>query len=355
MMSEHGLDEAVRDSGRAVRVMVMMGAQLAERAARTAAEAQRRSAERAREEAREATAAARDITAREREAVTAAREAYMPVADPRGFQQATPETAAAAWTSAQAWSDRDPQAQAAAEAIYEMGRERWGQDWPAREETDRATDPATVSDRDSAFQDAMDQDWRSSAEDVQLQQVWSMAIDAGNEPGAPEARAAVEAEMATRLGVDVEDYVNRLDPDTREVVDGALDDAQAAGDDQRAEAANERAAAAAWTAQADVEEAREGGADDAGDNEQAHEHSAHALGNEGVAAGHAARAPEADGEASRVDRAAIMDAPAAAREARVRTAPAFGRTTVAGVTASKTPRARKNVARGADRSHDVER
>lgn len=44
MMSEHGLDEAVRDSGRAVRVMVMMGAQLAERAARTAAEAQRRSA-----------------------------------------------------------------------------------------------------------------------------------------------------------------------------------------------------------------------------------------------------------------------------------------------------------------------
>ena len=106
---------------------------------------------------------------------------------------------------------------------------------------------------------------------------------------------------------------------------------------------------------ADVEEAREGGADDAGDVEQAHEHSAHALGDEGVAAGHAARAAEADGEASRLDRAAIIDAPAAAREARVRTAPAFGRTTVVGVTASKTPRARKNVARGADRADDTPR
>ncbi|WP_068265125.1 hypothetical protein [Janibacter limosus] len=448
-MSEN-FDEVTSDATRAIRMALMLGSQAAEQLARVRAQQERRAAEASRERAseiREQLDIARD----------AARAAYEPVADPRRFAQADPETVAAAWSTAAAWADVDPRAAAAEASLAEQTRQRWGVDphalrehvaraqdevradrgqgqprtepgqpsdlqqyeeireeiramraespdwtkqhiarvelsfeadgsstmdhervmaaageftangevpswfldatWDAErdprtprplmehEEATMATDPEGVAVGDDRLVEAMDPDWRESATTDDLEQRWYEANADLGQPGAVQARDALEATMAERLGVDLERFRRESEPTLTETAFNAAGDRAAEAADRAAEA-SERTESAGWENRGSEERGREGAAEVEGDSGLAIEESVDAREAEGMAvrADAQAEADHAAANESRADAEGMEQAgvPPRSQQVRTNTARGFGSTPTAGAQAKRHPKARKN-------------
>lgn len=370
-MSEHNLDETTQQVTRGMRVAMMMGAQMAEQAARRRAEAERRAADESRERAaqvREAMAEARDT----------ARAAYEPVADPRRFAQADRETVAGAWTTAKAWSNVDPRAAAAEASLAEQIRQRWGVDateftgaderqrQPEQETTSQQPDGPTpqdppetqLTDQQERLVEAMSPQWRQEATVDDLEARWHEANNAIDQPGALDARAAVEGELGERFGLDVDRFNRTVEHGLGEEAWAALGD-RAAADADRAAEGSERLEEAGWENQADAEHGREAGADGPGEET---EESVDALEAEGKGTESAADAETEHGHAQQEDGAALTQqnvaesranaadmaaagVPSRSQAVRTKTARAFGAVPAAIARFKQHRQARKNVAR----------
>lgn len=445
-MSE-SFDEVTSDATRAIRMALMLGSQAAEQMARLRAQQERQAAEASRERAseiREQLSLARD----------AARAAYEPVADPRRFAQADPETVAAAWATAAAWAQVDPRAAAAEASLAQQTRERWGVDPHAlREHVSRSQDevraeraneqpraePGLPSDRqqyeaeseqiramraaspdwtkqhvarvelsfnadgqsamdhervmaaaaefqgtgqvptwfldatwdaerepqtprplmdheeatatqqseagDDRLAEAMDPEWRSAATSEEMEQRWHEANADLGQPGAVQARDALEATLAERMGVDLERFRRESEPTLTETAFNAAGDRAAEAADRAAEA-SERSESAGWENRASEERGREGAAEVEGDSGLAIEESVDAREAEGMAV-HADGQAEADHAAaneSRADAEGMEQAgvPPRSQQVRTNTARGFGSTPTAGAQAKRPPKARKN-------------
>ncbi|WP_068255560.1 hypothetical protein [Janibacter corallicola] len=319
-MTEHNLDETTSDVSRGVRITVMMGMQIAEQAARRRAEAHRQAAA----ESRERAAQVREAMSEARET---ARATYEPVADPRRFAQADRETAVGAWTVAKAWSEVDPRAAAAEASLAEQIRQRWGVDAndPGRRpeqrfeaEPDREVTPAVetppITSQQERLIEAMSPEWRQEATVEELEQRWHEANNMIDQPGALDARTAVEGELGDRLGLDIDKFNRTVEHGLGEEAWAAAGD-RAAADADRAAEGSERLEEAGWENQADAEHGREAAADDPGEET---EESADALEAEGKGAESAADAETEHGLAQREDGAALTQQNAA--ESRANTA-----------------------------------
>lgn len=340
-MSEHSLDETMADVGRSARLAMMMLAQAGEQASRRIADAQREAAQQS---------AGRAVALREElaQAQEAARAVYQPVTDPRTFAAADAETIAGAWTTAQAWAEVDPKAAAAEAAIQEQVQQRWGLSPEVLREEATPNRQGTGADTDR-LAEVMDPEWRDRASTEELEQRWKESAADRDRPGATEALAALEDELAGRLGTDVE-KVRAFEERLTETVVAAAGDAAAADADRAAEA-SERASAAGWENLADSERHQE--ADPGAEPGQQVEDSVDAR----EAEGEAAQALAAAGtEHSRADQEAMDRAgvPARSQQVRTSTARGFGTSTQDGVRARGRARGQAKTTRGAkaDRTHD---
>ncbi|WP_346008597.1 hypothetical protein [Janibacter terrae] len=345
-MSEN-FDEVTTDATRAMRMALMLGSQAVEQMARLRAQQERHAADASRERAeqiREQLDVARD----------AAHRAYEPVADPRRFAQADPETIAAAWSSAAAWADVDPRAAAAEAALSEQTRRRFGVDpQELREHVQHQRDGAqgqaqagTSDEREEGdrLTEAMDPQWRERATTDDLERRWHEANADLDRPGAQHARDALEATLAERMGVDLERFRQKSDPALTETAFHAAGDLAAAAADRAAEG-SERAEAAGWENRASEEHGREAAADDPG---LAIEESVDAREAEGMAVQANTEADvdhaSANINESRADTESMQQAgvPARSQQVRTSTARGFGSTPNAGPQAKRRPKARKN-------------
>lgn len=362
-MSEN-FDEVTSDATRAMRMALMLGSQAAEQLARLRAEQERRAADATRERAGEI----RDQLAVAREA---ARSAYEPVADPRRFAQADPETAAAAWSTAAGWAEADPRAAAAEASLAEQIRQRWGIDpQELREQSvqrqgeiraEREQLPVDETERyetedhprDERLTEAMDPQWRDSATTEDLEQRWHEANADLDRPGAAHAREALEATLAARMGVDLERFRRESEPTLIETAFNAAGDRAAAEADRAAEG-SERTESAGWETSAGEERAREGAAEAGDDPGLAIEESVDALEAEGMAvrADSEAETDHANAKEGRADAEGMEQAgvPARSQQVRNNTARGFGSTPDAGPRAKRHPKARKNTTRNAGKS-----
>lgn len=347
-MSEN-FDEVTSDATRAMRLALMLGSQAAEQLARLRAQQERQAADATRERAEQIRAQL--ATARD-----AAKAAYEPVADPRRFAQASPETVAAAWATATAWSEADPKAAAAAASLTEQTRQRWGVDPTAlrehvlSEQSEQQTarlDPSEKSTADDRLSQAMDPQWRESATTDALEQRWHEANADPDRPGAAHARAALEATLTERMGVDLEKFRRESEPNLAETALHASGDRAAAAADRAAEGAD-RSEATGWENQASEESGREAAADASDDPGLAIEESVDARDAEGRAISENADAEAEHASAnlneSRADNETMKQAQVPARSQQVRTSTArgFGSTPTAGAQAKRHPQARKN-------------
>lgn len=352
-MSEN-FDEVTTDASRAMRMALMLGSQAVEQIARLRAQQDRQAADASRERAtqiREQLDLARD----------AAHRAYEPVADPRHFAQADPETIAAAWSSAAAWADVDPRAAAAEAALVEQTRQRFGVDpQQVREHVaSKHEDLAATRDErgeDDRLTEAMDPQWREGATTDELERRWHEANADLERPGAQHARDALEATLAERMGVDLERFRQKADPSLSETAFHSAGDRAAAAADRAAEG-SERAEAVGWENRASEEYGREAAADAADDPGLAIEESVDAREAEGMAiqahteadVDHAsATANESRADAEGMQRAGV---PARSQQVRSTTARGFGSTPNAGPHAKRHPKARKNT-RSVGRSNE---
>lgn len=361
-MTEHNLDETTSDVSRGVRMSVMMGMQIAEQAARRRAEAHRQAAA----ESRERAAQVREAMSEARET---ARAAYEPVADPRRFAQADRETAVGAWTVAKAWSEVDPRAAAAEASLAEQIHQRWGvdvndPDRPTEQRFEAAADreaPAEtppVTSQQERLIEAMSPQWRQDATVDELEQRWHEANNVIDQPGALDARTAVEGELNERLGLDIDKFNRTVEQGLGEEAWAAAGD-RAAADADRAAEGSERLEEAGWENQADAEHGREAAADDSGEET---EESVDALEAEGKGAESAADAETEHGLAQREDGAALTQQNVAESRAnaadmaaagvssrsqavRAKTAKAFGAVPAAINRIKEHRKARKNVNR----------
>lgn len=357
-MSEN-FDEVTTDATRAMRMALMLGSQAVEQMARLRAQQERRAADATRERAeqiREQLDVARD----------AARRAYEPVADPRRFAQADPETVAAAWSSAAAWADVDPRAAAAEASLAEQTRQRFGVDPHAlrahvqheREDVHAAQGQVDTADMvtagsgeeradDDRLTEAMDPQWREGATTDDLERRWHEANADLDRPGARHARDALEATLAERMGVDLERFRKHTEPTLTETALHVAGDRSAAAADRAAEG-SERAEAAGWENRASEERGREAAADVADDPGLAIEESVDAREAEGMATQAYAEAEadhaSADLNESRADAEGMQRSgvPARSQQVRTSTARGFGSTPTAGPQARQRPKARKN-------------
>lgn len=359
-MSEN-FDEVTTDATRAMRIGLMLGSQAVEQIARLRAQQDRQAADASRERAtqiREQLDLARD----------AAHRAYEPVADPRRFAQADPETIAAAWSSAAAWADVDPRAAAAEAALVEQTRERFGVDpHQVREHVQREREHVagkhegldeTRDERgeDDRLTEAMDPQWREGATTDELERRWHEANADLERPGARHARDALEATLAERMGVDLERFRQKADPALSETAFHAAGDRAAAAADRAAEG-SERAEAVGWENRASEEYGREAAADAADDPGLAIEESVDAREAEGMAIQALTEADvdhvsatinESRADAEGMQRAGV---PARSQQVRSTTARGFGSTPNAGPHAKRHPKARKNT-RSVGRSNE---
>lgn len=350
-MSEN-FDEVTTDASRAMRMALMLGSQATEQIARLRAQQERQAADASREHAaqiREQLDLSRD----------AARRAYEPVADPRRFAQADPETIAAAWSSAAAWADVDPRAAAAEAALVEQTRQRFGVDpqqlhehvQQEREEIldehERQTEVGDERSEEDRLTEAMDPQWREGATTDELERRWHEANADLERPGAQHARDALEATLAERMGVDLERFRQKADPSLSETAFHAAGDRAAAAADRAAEG-SEHAEAAGWENRASEEHGKEAAADATDDPRLAIEESVDAREAEGMAVQAEAEADVDHASAtvneSRADAEGMQQAGVPARSQHVRstTARGFGSTPNAGPQAKRHPKARKN-------------
>lgn len=350
-MSEesNALDEAFGSAGRSARMAVMLGGQVAEVVARRVADQQRRDAE----ESRDRTGAAQESFQQTRDA---ARKAYEPVADPKKIESADQETAVAAWATAKAWSEADPRAAQAEAALAEHIKDRWGVDvedpFPPedrepehdRDLADLDPSPEDVDEtQGERFAQAMDPKWREEASDADLERLWHEANSSADRPGADEVRAALDAALAERHGVDLEKFHQQLEEGFGDELWHAEADRGAADADQAAAAYAERQAAG-WENEATGQHSREATADDPGEEI---EESVDASQAEGLATAWTNEAEAERGEAQAESRADVESmtehgVPPRSQDVRTTTARGFGTTTEQGAQAKNHRRARKN-------------
>lgn len=374
MMADHELDEGAQVLSQQARMAMMIAGRMVEMAARRRADQDRESTGSARDRAADASRQADRLDRQDRSATLeatraggreqdrarqAAHQVYAPLTNPRTFAGAEPETVAAGYTLAKVWADRDPRAATATEQLDALSEDRWGVSVRRLTRSTGSSEPgistsiaAKEAPRD-LMERARDGRWRDRASTDDLAGAWQAASTAGDN----RTREALETTMGTRFGVDVEDYLRKVRSGQEDqAVPGdaawlstqrASDTAQASREEARAGAEQnltrkfshdlaeervndpegERFNTKSDTGLQDTPALRDG---QARADDQAARHS-------GAAA--AARA----GTDSRVDQVAMRDhqVPAAAKEARSKTAPAFGTRTVDGVRSNATKVAAK--------------
>lgn len=277
---------------------------------------------------------------------------YAPLTNPRTFAGAEPETVAAGYTLAKVWADRDPRAVTAAEQIDALSEDRWGVGVRRLTRSTGRTEPG--SDPASAAQEAprellgraRDDRWRDRASTDDLAGAWQAASTTGDNT----TREALEATMGARFGVDVEDYLRKVrsgQEDQAVPGDAAWLSTQRTSD--MAQASREKAQAGAEQNLVkrfahDLAEERVNDPDglrfntkhDTGVQDTPALQAGQGQADDQAARHSSAAATAKAGTDARADQVAMRDnqVPAAAREARSATAPAFGTRTVDGIRSS---------------------
>lgn len=364
MMADHELDEGVQVLSQQARMAMMIAGRMVEMAARRRADQDREGAQSARDRATDASRQADRLDRQDRSASReatraggreqnrarqAAHQVYAPLTNPRTFAAAEPETVAAGYTLAKVWADRDPRAVTAAEQIDALSEDRWGVGvrrlTRSTGKNEPGSDPARAAHEAPRvlLERARDDRWRERASTDGLAGAWQAASATGDNT----TREALEATMGVRFGVDVEDYLRKVrsgQEDQAVPGDAAWLSVQRTSD--MAQASREEAEAGVEQNLVkrfahDLAEERVNDPDglrfntkhDTGVQDTPALQAGQGLADDQAARHSSAAATARAGTDARADQVAMRDnqVPAAAREARSATAPAFGTRTVDGV------------------------
>jgi hypothetical protein len=190
-----GVDEAFEGH---LRVALTVAGLAAEHAARTRERAARNAEAASQQEARE-------LRARMDAERSAARASLAPVEREEWWAKAGPEDVAAAWETAQAWSDLDPDARRIAYRIRKEVRERYGVDVD-----DARPEPGALRDaldaRGAADREAQRHREEARRDDIEAAQLMGEADRADR---ADRSREPVEGAVAGQEGRDLYDTAER--------------------------------------------------------------------------------------------------------------------------------------------------